>query len=337
LARRADREGTFTYARLVELRRELLTLRRELARKIVGHIDPALDATIEAAQVSSMGAFAEVQEIASKVLPNGPLPVAFNFVDVPVGMLAKVKDVAHDGMSWRAWGARLADGVVRRIESQLRQGAALGETIPDLAKRLTRAGELSRISAERLARTAINATGNRARFEVYRANSGPMGIVRGWRFVATLDGRTSRICGALDQRTFRIDDPEAPKPPRHPNCRSVAVPVTASWEELLGPKGKALDDAPTGERPFVADTRKVKDIPAEERQGAIGQVPGDTSYETWFRRQDRDFQREVLGETRYRAYRRGLPLSAMASYSRELSVAELRRLYPRQMPQEHAA
>lgn len=62
-----------------------------------------------------------------------------------------------------------------------------------------------------------------------------------------------------------------------------------------------------------------------------GQVPAGVTYQTWLGKQPPEFQEEVLGPTRYRAFKRGLDLGQMATYDRPLSIAELRRLYPEQM------
>ncbi len=68
------------------------------------------------------------------------------------------------------------------------------------------------------------------------------------RFVSVLDGRTSKLCASLDGSIWEINDPAKRVPPLHPHCRSILVPVRERWELL-------------GERPFVMDERKVKDIP----------------------------------------------------------------------------
>ena len=54
------------------------------------------------------------------------------------------------------------------------------------------------------------------------------GFVRGVRFSAILDERTSRMCRMRDGMTFRLEDPRlvGNTPPLHPNCRSVLIPVT---------------------------------------------------------------------------------------------------------------
>lgn len=42
-------------------------------------------------------------------------------------------------------------------------------------------------------------------------------------FTATLDNRTSKICGEFDGTIWEINDSGKPIPPLHPNCRSVLV------------------------------------------------------------------------------------------------------------------
>jgi hypothetical protein len=63
----------------------------------------------------------------------------------------------------------------------------------------------------------------------------------------------------------------------------------------------------------------------------IGRTSAATDYSTWLARQPAPFVREVLGPTRFEAWKRGLSLAAMATPTRPLSIAELRRLYPNAM------
>jgi len=301
IRRRAPDDAPFSLARLLALRVELLTLQRALGEAVEGRIADALAATIETTSPAVAGALKALEPLAVQA---GAASFTVRFIDVDPQLLAKAADVPHDGMSWTRWGRKLADDVMSRITSELRQGAALGETFPQLRKRLEVVDEMGRTSAERLARTAINSTGNRAKMALYEANQD---VVKGWRFLATLDSRTSRQCAALSGTEWRFDDPSAPKPPRHPSCRSVALPLLKTFREM----GIDLDEAPTG-----------------EQASQFGPVAGDLTYEQWLRRQSAAFQREVLGDTRYRAWKGGLPLASFATYDRPLSIEELRRLYP---------
>lgn len=109
--------------------------------------------------------------------------------------------------------------------------------------------------------------------------------------VATLDGRTSAICRTRDSKIQKATDIKQ-RPPYHFNCRTVQI-------------GCDRDGKIDGLRPFVADTRSVKNIPESERDGIIGQVGANTTYPQWFKNQSASFQREVLGKTKYELYKNG--------------------------------
>jgi hypothetical protein len=164
--------------------------------------------------------------------------------------------------------------------------------------------------------------------ETFKRNSS---VIRGYRFLATLDGRVSLTCSSLSGREFSADDPELAnvRPPLHPNCRSLLTPITRSMAELTG--GKVTAEPKAGEQPAVMSTRSVKDIPKADRPRRIQRVPAGTTYEDWLRTTDTDFQKEVLGPTRYRAWKNGVPLSGMASYRGPLTIQELRSKYPLEM------
>lgn len=109
--------------------------------------------------------------------------------------------------------------------------------------------------------------------------------------VAVLDGRTSSICRYRDGKIQKSTEVKE-RPPYHRRCRTVQV-------------GCDKDGFIDGKRPFVADTRSVKNIPKDERAGKIGQIDANTTYPEWFKRQDSGFQREVLGKTKYELYKKG--------------------------------
>lgn len=91
------------------------------------------------------------------------------------------------------------------------------------------------------------------------------------------------------------------------NCRTVQV-------------GCDKDGKIDGKRPFVADTRSVKNIPKDERAGIIGQVNANTTYPQWFKNQSAAFQKEVLGPTKYDLYKKG-------GYTMDRFVDELGKPY----------
>ncbi len=85
-----------------------------------------------------------------------------------------------------------------------------------------RPDKAQRFITSRLVRTEVNYFSNQGTLEGLKA----AGFTK-YRFIATLDLRTSVICRKLDLKVFNIDDAEigVNLPPLHPFCRSVIVPA----------------------------------------------------------------------------------------------------------------
>lgn len=132
-----------------------------------------------------------------------------------------------------------------RFSQVVRQGLLTGETTPSIAKRLignlqfgeeaktvrqlvAAGGQATAVADNQvitLVRTSINQVANAASQQVYEANQD---ITKKYRYVATLDTRTSSICRALDGREFEYG--KGPTPPQHFNC----LPGDA----LVAPRGR---------------------------------------------------------------------------------------------------
>jgi SPP1 gp7 family putative phage head morphogenesis protein len=275
-------DGVFGYARLIAIRTQLQAARLALASSVSDKIDTALDGVIETTPAA----------VAQQVRAGIP-EIADSFAMVPFGQLRAVKDILHDGFSWTRWGERLAEGALARVENELRQSVALGESTRKAAKRIERVTGLGRTSATRLARTAINATANRAQMEQWR-DPAVKEYADGWRFTAVLDNRVSLVCASLHGQIFDLDDADAPFPPRHPNCRSSM--------SLVFKHGR-----------FTREFYQARG-----------------SGEDWLRSLPEDQQLEILGPARLQAFRQGMRLGNMVTYDAPLSVADLKRLYPEQ-------
>lgn len=192
------------------------------------------------------------------------------------------------GRLLREWAQGIEADRMVRIRDAVRMGVVEGETIDQIVRRIrgTRTNgyadgllEIDRRNAASVVRTAVAHTAHSARRQLYAANSD---LIRGEVYTATLDGRTTPRCRALDGKVFALGD--GPQPPLHWNCRSIRTPVLRSWREL----GIDADELPAG-------TRASMD----------GQVPADTTYQEWLRRQSAEFQDDVLGPTRGKLFRRG--------------------------------
>lgn len=117
----------------------------------------------------------------------------------------------------------------KRLQRTIEVGCMTGMTLHDMEERLLEdcigadSDSGQRFCASRLIRTEVNHFSNQGFLEGYKA----AGIIR-YRFMATLDLRTSAICRQLDGKTFLVEEAKAGEnlPPMHPFCRSITVPVT---------------------------------------------------------------------------------------------------------------
>lgn len=192
--------------------------------------------------------------------------------------------------------ADIAANLRKKVEYVIRDGFSQGQTNQQIVQRIKGKKSLDykdgllqseRYVIERQVRTARNHVGNAAYIDVYKA--------LGYEYVkvvATLDGRTCKYCASVDGHVFHIDDPTRPRFPVHPNNRTTYV-------------GCDKDGNIAGQRPFVMDERKVKDIPKEERKHLIGQLDANTSFKEFFEQSDEFFQRTWLGKSKYELYKKG--------------------------------
>ena len=223
----------------------------------------------------------------------------------------------------------IATSQAERFSQVVRNGLLTGETTPSIAKRLigslqfgeeaktvgqiaAAGGELTQVANNQvlaLIRTSINQVANTASQQVYEANQD---ITQRYRYVATLDTRTSAICRALDGREF--DYGKGPMPPQHFNCRSTTVPVI-NYKEL------GFDPPPS--------------VTKGKRASMDGPVPANETYGEWLAKQPRATQADALGEGKVAYFNRLTKKyganDAMAKLVKddgsELTLAQLRQRY----------
>lgn len=213
-----------------------------------------------------------------------------------------------------------------RFSQVVRQGLLTGEPTPEIAKRLIGSlqfGERAKTPKQLIAaggqatavadnqvmalvRTSVNQVANTASQQVYEANQD---ITPRYRYVATLDTRTSARCAALDGREFEYG--KGPMPPQHFNCRSTTVPV-------IDYKALGFDTPPPGRRAATG-----------------GQVPANESYGQWLAKQDLPTKAKALGASKVPYFDRLAakygPKDAIAKLVRddgsELTLDQLRARY----------
>jgi len=223
----------------------------------------------------------------------------------------------------------IATSQAEQFSQVVRNGLLTGETTQSIAKRLigslqfgeeaktvgqiaAAGGQLTQVADNQimaLIRTSINQVANTASQQVYEANQD---ITQKYRYIATLDTRTSAICRALDGREF--DYGKGPMPPQHFNCRSTTVPVI-NYKEL------GFDPPPS--------------VTKGKRASMDGPVPASETYGEWLAKQPRSTQSDALGPGKVAYFNRLAnkygPTDAIAKLVKddgsELTLAQLRKRY----------
>lgn len=172
---------------------------------------------------------------------------------------------------------------VEAVKNRIRQGAFEGQTNAEIVRSIrgTKALrykdgllEITRRHAEAIVRTAVQHVASTARSQTWQHNAD---LVTGYRWVSTLDSRTTTQCRSLDGQKFEMGD--GPLPPLHIGCRSTTVAELNDGLDFLDKGGT--------------------------RSSANGYVDADLTYYQWLKRQPAAFQDSAVGPTRGRLLRNG--------------------------------
>lgn len=197
------------------------------------------------------------------------------------------------------------DKLARRLKGRLRFGQ------PGSLRQMAQAGgEVTAVANHQvmaMVRTSINQVANASSQQVYEANQD---VTKRYRYVATLDSRTSAICQALDGQEF--DYGKGPTPPQHFNCRSTTVP-------LIDYEGLGIPPPKPG-----------------KRRSSNGLVPANQTYGQWLSNQSKAVKADVLGPEKVpyfnRLARKYGPTKAIRKFvsqdGSELTLDQLKRRYP---------
>jgi SPP1 gp7 family putative phage head morphogenesis protein len=204
---------------------------------------------------------------------------------------------------------RLAGQQAEVFTKEVRNGLILGEASEKIARRLRR--QLIAVPNNQIrtmVRTSVNQVANAASQAVYSQNQE---ITKRYRYIATLDSRTSAICRALDGRTFKYN--EGPTPPQHFNCRSTTVPI-------VDYKGLGIPPPKPG-----------------KRRSSGGLVPANQTYGQWLFDQSKEVKADVLGPSKVPYFNmlseKHGPSAAIRKFvsadGTEVTLQELQRRYPK--------
>lgn len=158
--------------------------------------------------------------------------------------------------SERVWNntQKVADA----IKEELMIGALTGKTEKEMTDSINEQFLSGRNNARRLVRTESSYIHNEANFQAYKDYG-----IEEYRYVATLDLRTSQICRERDGSVYRVNDKKigVNAPPMHPWCRSTTIMNLD--DETMHNLERFARDPVTGERM---------------------KVPADETYKEWYQR-----------------------------------------------------
>lgn len=289
-------------AKFQALATEFQKVEQELLRSHAGELVSELKELTEYEIELEHGLLSRATKGTTFTLPSATK--AFNAVrNAPLSATGDLLGPFIDGMTANA---------VKQTNRVLQRGFNEGWTVQEMVRsvrgtksRNFRDGvtALKRRQTEAVVRTATQHVASRARFEVWAANAD---LVRGYKWLSTLDNRTTPTCRSLDGKSFKLG--KGPTPPIHVNCRSTTVADLDDGLEFLS-KGAT-------------------------RSGLFGPVSADMSYYDWLKKQHRGFVESAIGKQRAQLFLDGgLSIERFRDLQLDkqfqpLTLADMRKLEP---------
>lgn len=182
------------------------------------------------------------------------LGVGFNVAEMSTKTIQEILKNNWSGkhFSERIW--RNTDVLSEQLKEVVTSGLMSGKSSKRIAAELQELTDYGKFAAERLVRTETTYISNMAEIESYKE----CGIEK-YRFLATLDSRTSKQCRAVDGKIVEVSKAVSGEnlPPLHPYCRSTTI---AYFEETENFKRRARD--PETDKNYI--------------------LPGDMNYKEWY-------------------------------------------------------
>lgn len=231
-------------------------------------------------------------------------------------LLSLAQDVLIDGAPSSAWWAKQGEDTAFKFAAQVRQGVVNGETQEQIVARITgKRGEpgimeVSRRNARALVHSSVMTAANRARLETFRKNSR---LIKGVRWLATLDGHTCARCAALDGQAWDLDGQrlkgttvEFMAPPIHWGDRCVLSPIPKTFADIGLNIPEPKDEG--------------------QRASSLGPVSGKTTFNDYFGRLSSAQQDQQFGPTRAKMFRDGkiTVRDLVSGTGRELTLDKIR-------------
>jgi len=179
--------------------------------------------------------------------------------------------------------------ITKKFQIGMVQSQTLGEMITAMASDGQIMG-YNRRNVEALIRTSSAQVADDIRQATFGENED---IMTGERWVSVFDLRTTPICRALsgnewDSKHKNIKGGmKYQRPPAHWQCRSVMMPVTKTYEEMLKKKPQ------------------LRHLTTGQQASMNGLVSADLNYNSWMKTLSKEEQIDILGKKRYNLWEKG--------------------------------
>lgn len=190
-----------------------------------------------------------------------------NFAILPKQAITEVLNHKFFGKNFSSRVWKNTEEVAKRAQEVIEGGILSGAPIEKMADELKDLSDLGKFAATRLVRTETAYFMGQGELASYTE----CGITE-YRYLATLDSRTSRICARLDGMIYNVSEacPGVNYPPMHPYCRSTTV--------------AHLEDDKIGQR-----------IARDPVTGKNYYVDGNMTYQQWKRRIQKSLNGKIDG------------------------------------------
>ena len=277
IIQRLQRENITDFSRS-RLEAELETVRQLMTEQIDDEVIPTLNR-----QITELGQYEsrfEVRSLQNVAEADYQLPADTQIRAAVFGEPLQARGPTN-GKLLEPFIRDWQEGAANRVSQTIRAGFAQGQTTQDIVRSIRDTAMVpAKQNLKAVARTALQHAANEARLATWNANRD---IVKKYRWVSTLDSRTTSQCQALDGQEYEFG--EGPMPPAHIGCRSTTVAVLADDLQFLDGDGTRRDRDP--------------------ETGQVGEVGAQTKYYGWLKRQPAKTQDSIIGPARGRLLRNG--------------------------------
>jgi SPP1 gp7 family putative phage head morphogenesis protein len=266
-----DRGETVPLSWLYE--QDRLTATAQMIERQINHFGALSQMQVQ--QLQSQGAYLGVQAGTALLHASVPAGVAWSFGIPSIQAVQNMVGATQIGSPLADLFSGFGAEAAQKASTALISGITLGYGPRQIAPSVQDALDISRNRALTISRTEMLRSYRDANLESFRANGD---VVEKWRWTCDLSARTCAACLEMDGEEFPLDE----SMDSHVNCRCTMVPITASWDSILGPLG--IDTSGMDDTSFTDDMQ---------------------SGDEWFMSQDESVQRSILGNGKYDAWANG--------------------------------